>query len=101
VTTTLGVESLVPADLFHGNLPASDPVVFPEEVLPARPPASGGFFLENEMMPGVILSLCKAGGWATPVEYSAFSSLSLKSRNSRKRLTFLNGKAQVIFSDIL
>ncbi len=100
VTTTFGVESPVPADLIHGNLPASDPVVFLGEVLPDAPPADGGFFEERGRVrrESVIVQRWKV---ATPVDTSAFSSLSMKSRNLRKRHSFLNGTAQENFSDIL
>jgi hypothetical protein len=86
--------------LFHGNLPASDPVVFLEEPLPEPPPASGGFFEERDdaRRESVIVQRWRV---ATPVDYFAFSALSMKSKNSRLLQAFLNGKAQNVFSDIL
>jgi len=81
-------------------LPASDPVVFLGEVLPDAPPADGGFFEERGRVrrESVIVQRWRS---ATPVDYFAFSALSMKSKNSRKLQAFLNGKAQDVFSDIL
>jgi hypothetical protein len=90
----------VPTDLVHGNLPASEPVVFLGEVLLDAPPADGGFFEERGRVrrESVIVQRWKV---ATPVDTSAFSSLPMKSKNLRKLQAFLNGKAQENFSDIL